>query len=274
MEDKEGTMAFCVALPKAKAAFIRGLGRDKKLRDAERAFIIEGARPIRDLLNSHAQAVLTVVVTETFLKNAGEAFRAALRRTVTTVYVCRDSVFDTLTDLVTAPGIMAIVQQPTWKQESLFNRPCVFGLYGEGLQDPTNVGAIIRTAAAFEMDGLWLSSDSSDIFNPKVVRATAGTLLQLPIFSVRDVKEFEEARCALLAAQPPGTGSRSIRDIRSIPSRAIMAFGNESRGLSTATLNRAPLRFHIPVNRHIDSLNVAAAAAIAAFHFRNLPRRD
>lgn len=50
----------------------------------------------------------------------------------------------------------------------------MLGLYGESLQDPTNVGTIVRTAAAFGLDGLWLSPDSADVFNPKIVRATAG----------------------------------------------------------------------------------------------------
>jgi RNA methyltransferase, TrmH family len=86
------------------------------------------------------------------------------------------------------------------------------------------------------------------------------------------VSEFKKGRCRILASEPPGNTSRPIRDITRLPSRAVIALGNESRGLSDTTLKEAHLRFHIPVSRQIDSLNVAASAAIAAFYFSTLPR--
>ncbi len=155
-----------------------------------------------------------------------------LERSAAPVYVCKDMIFNQLSDLTTSPGILAVVQQPVWDQETVFKRPRVLGFYGECLQDPANVGAIIRTAVAFGMDALWLSTDSADVFNPKVVRATAGALLRLPVFSVRGVSEFRKRRCTILASEPPGNTSRPIRDITRLPSRAVIALGNESRGLS------------------------------------------
>ena len=95
---------------------------------------------------------------------------------------------------------------------------------------------------------------------------------QLPIFPLKDLSLFVQHRCTLVAAEPQRKGGPGIRAITSLPTRAILALGNESRGLSEDTLKQAALRFHIPVNPTVDSLNVAASAAIALHYFSGLPR--
>lgn len=274
-------MASLATLSSAKATLIRDLLRHKKARDAAQTFVIEGMKPIHELLRTQARSVEAIVVTPHYLDKSEAGLRRALEQGPAPTYICRQQVFDKISDVRTPVGILAIVRQPRWDQEEIFRQPSVFGLYGESLQDPANVGAIIRTAAAFGLDGVWLSADSADVFNPKVVRATAGTLLTLPIFSVtsggrsgaHSVAVFARNNCALLVADPSSRRSRDIRQFTRIPARTILAFGNESRGLSEATDKQAALRFHIPVNRAVDSLNVAASAAIVMFYFSRLPRQ-
>jgi TrmH family RNA methyltransferase len=164
-------------------------------------------------------------------------------------------------------GMLAILRQPVWNQAAVFRRERLLGFYGESLQDPTNVGTIIRTAVAFGLHALWLSPDSVDVFNPKVVRATAGALLSLPIFTAASSTLFVEHDCAIATAELPGPASTPLQSLSEIPLRAIVALGNESRGLSTSVVNLASLRFHIPIRPEAESLNVATSAAIAAFHF-------
>jgi len=259
-------------LASSKAALIRDLLRLKRKREAERAFVMEGAKPILELLRGKSPALLAVVATPTFLEKSPQTTTSILEQTRAAVYSCRDAIFEKLSDVSTSQGVLAIVRQPEWDQEAIFRRPRLFGIYGECLQDPANVGAIIRTALAFHADALWLSADSADAFNPKVVRATAGALLMLPVFPLKDLSLFTQQRCTLVAAEPPSKGGPGIRAIANLPLRAILALGNESRGLSEATLKQAEFRFHIPVNPAINSLNVAASAAIAAFYFSTLPR--
>jgi RNA methyltransferase, TrmH family len=177
----------------------------------------------------------------------------------------------TLSDLTTPSGMLAVVRQPVWDQAALCRQPELFAFYGECLQDPANVGPIIRTAVAFGLSALWLSSDSVDVFNPKVVRASAGALLKLPIFYIPDVALFATFDCAIFTAEVPNPRSCRIHDIRTLPRRVVVAFGNESRGFSAATLQHAWRRFHISIRPEAESLNVAAAAAIAAFHLSALP---
>ena len=252
-------------LPAVKAALIRDLVRRKKTRDAERLFIVEGPKPIEELLQSHPTSFQTLVMTPASLSAAEQPFVDRLQQSGCPVYVCQEQVLITLSDLTTPPGMLAVVRQPMWDQEALLRQPGLFGFYGECLQDPANVGPIIRTAVAFGLDAVWLSSDSADVFNPKVVRGTAGSLLKLPIFYISKTALFSRFRCAILTAEPPSARSRPIQDIRTRPRRALVAFGNEGHGLSASTLAQASIRFHIPIRRATDSLNVSAAAAIAAF---------
>jgi TrmH family RNA methyltransferase len=188
------------------------------------------------------------------------------------IFRCLNRVFTTLSDLETPQGILAVVRQPRWDEARVFAQASLLGLYGEDLQDPANVGAIIRTAAALDASGLWLTPESADVYNPKVVRATAGALLSLPVFITRDVTRFAQKGCAIFAAEAGGLDNADIRTISDVPKRLVVALGNESRGLSAQTINAASRRFTIPLNPEIDSLNVAATAAIALHFFAGLSR--
>lgn len=147
-------------------------------------------------------------------------------------------------------------------------------MYGEHLQDPANVGTIIRTAAALNIDALWLTRESADVYNPKVVRSSAGAVLSLPTFIADDLVRFTESGITVFAADASGRNAVSMDTIRTIPNRLVLAVGNESRGLSAPTLEQAACRFTIPLNRHVESLNVAATAAIALHYFQRIAVKD
>lgn len=264
-------MRILPPLSAAQVAQIRELLQEKKAREKEGAFVLEGIKPLRPLLEERSKLLVKVVVTQTFLDHQSEASLKEFFHGSLPVYLCPDRQFKKMSDVETTQGILAVVRKPQWEQASLFKKPELLGIYGEEIQDPANVGGIIRTAAAFGLDALWLSPGSADPFNPKVVRGTAGTLLTFPVFTLPDSQRFIQEGCALLAGEPPGPASKDLRRLTSRPARSVLAFGNESRGLSQSTLNQAALRFHIPLAKGVDSLNVAASAAIAAFYFKGLP---
>jgi TrmH family RNA methyltransferase len=260
-----------VPLSGSLATLIRKLVHQKRVRDREQAFVLEGVKPIRELLGSHASGFRAVVVGAQKGDGHDEICRAAAHARVP-VYACSPSVFTTLSDAVAPSGILAVLDQPLWDERALLKRAHLLAFYGEDLQDPNNVGSCIRTALAFGLDAMWLSPDSVDVFNPKVVRGTAGAVMKFPVLPLKEVATLAEAGCALLAAEPPHRTSHNIREIHSIPMKAVIALGNESRGLSRRTVQRAFLRFHIPIDPRIESLNVAASAAVAAFYCQLLPR--
>lgn len=259
-------------LTAAKAALIRDLVRHKKARNAERLFIVEGPKPIAELLVSHPTYFQALVVTQASLTAADQSFVNRVKQSGCPIYACQERVLATLSDLTTPSGMLAVIRQPVWNQEAIFQRPGLFGFYGECLQDPANVGPIIRTAVAFGLDAVWLSPDSTDIFNPKVVRGTAGALLQVPILYLEDITLLSRFQCAIVTAEIQSARTCPIQEIQSLPPRAIVAIGNEGRGLSPSTIARASVRFHIPIHPAADSLNVSAAAAIAAFTLSALRR--
>jgi TrmH family RNA methyltransferase len=191
---------------------------------------------------------------------------------VTKHYSCSDLQFSRLSDLDKPQGILAVFRQPIWEEEDVLGQPTVLGIFGEELQDPTNVGAIIRTAAALNVSALWLTPESVDIYHPKVVRATSGTVLAIPNFIARDVSGMIRHGCRIFAAEATGRGTVPIDEIHEAPRKLILAVGNESRGLSAQLLRQASTRFTIPLSRRVESLNVAATVAIATFHFSRLPK--
>jgi TrmH family RNA methyltransferase len=265
--------SFAAPLTRAQAARIRELYRDKRARKAEGAFIIEGAKLVYDVLARHATCVQMLVAAAGHQQRETDQQRLVRESVDVISFRCPARLFSSLSDLESPQGILAVVRQPSWNEGEVFDNPRIFGLYGEQLQDPANVGAIIRTAAALSADALWLSHESADIYNPKVVRATAGALLSLPIFCVRDVAVFASRGCVIFAAESGTRDTVQMETIRNVPKRLVVALGNESRGLSAQTIKQAACRFTIPLARQIESLNVAATAAIALHYFSRLPKK-
>jgi len=260
------------SLTRAQTARIRNLLQEKRERQAEGAFIVEGAKAVEDLFLTFPTHLQSVVMSVGYLQRESETHRRVRESITIPAYSCSEQTFSTISDLEAPQGILAVVRIPSWNEEEQLSRPMLFGLYGEQLQDPANVGAIIRTAAALNVSALWLTPDSADIYNPKVVRATSGALLSLPIFHVRDASIFRRNGWAIFAAQADGREAVRMETIKSIPQRAVLALGNESRGLSAETVQQAFCRFTIPLAPQVESLNVAASAAIALYYLGQLPK--
>jgi TrmH family RNA methyltransferase len=266
--------AFATLLTRTQTARIRHLFGDKRVRQAEGVFVVEGAKPVYDLLLNHPTHVQMLVATPGYEHRESHQQRLVRESLGIPSFRCLDRTFTALSDVESPQGILAVVRQPRWNEDEVFEQPSLFGLYGEQLQDPANVGAIIRTAAALNLDALWLTPESADIYNPKVVRATSGALLSLPIFIMRDVVKFVRKECVIFTAEAGGRGTVEMETIREVPRRLILALGNESRGLSAHTIKQGGCRFTIQLSRQVESLNVAATAAIALHYFGRLPKKS
>lgn len=259
-------------LTRLQREHIRGLLRDKRVRAQEGAFVVEGAHAVRDLLTRYPEEILTTVTAYGYLAKEKRSDQLTRLASHAQQYSCPDLQFSTLSDLDTPQGILAVVRQPIWDEGKVLGQPTVLGIFGDQLQDPTNVGAIIRTAAALNASALWLTPESADVYHSKVVRATSGVLLALPIFAARDMSGLIRQGCQIFAAEVAGDETGSIDKIQQVPRKLVLAVGNESRGLSPHILGQATTRFTIPLSRGVESLNVAATVAIATFFFSRLPK--
>lgn len=259
------------ALTRAQATLIRQLLRDKQTRSREGAFVLEGVKACLDLIHRHPQSILSLTVSPGYLRVETETDRRAREKLFARQFICTDDGFQNLTDVEASQGILAIVRQPRWDPTRVLSQSTVLGIYGDRLQDPGNVGAIIRTAAALNLSGVWLSAQSADPFNPKVVRATAGAILALPVFQNQDIGTFLTHGCELYSALLPSAHAVPIRHIRKVPRRLMIAVGNEGVGLAPDIVQASQVAFSIRLAQEVESLNVAATVAISAFYFSGLP---
>ncbi|MDH4081132.1 MAG: RNA methyltransferase [Nitrospira sp.] len=258
------------ALTRSQGTLIRRLLREKNVRSQEGAFVVEGTKSCLDLIDRHAGSIRSLVLCPRYLRTETDAERQVRSQLLASQFVCPDSAFEKLTDVERPQGMLAVVRQPRWDEAQVFNQTKVLGIYADRLQDPANVGAIIRTAAALGLSGVWLSAECADPFGPKVVRAAAGSIVNIPIFWGWEIRTFSSYRCEIYSAVLPSADIVSIRDIHKIPSRLVIAVGNEGTGLAPDVVAASPVKFSIPLANGIESLNVAATAAISAFYFRGL----
>lgn len=259
------------ALTRSQGTLIRGLLREKSVRSQEQAFVVEGAKSCLDLITRHARSIRSLVLSPRYLRTETDADRHVRSQLSARQFICPDSVFDKLSDVGAPQGMLAVVRQPRWDEAQIFKRAKVLGIYADRLQDPANVGAIIRTAAALNLSGVWLSAECADPFNPKVVRASAGSILNLPVFWGQELLTFSSYGCEIYSAVLPSAGIVSIRTIQQIPGRLLIALGNEGAGLAPDVVAASHVKFSIPLTDGMESLNVAATAAISAFYFSGLP---
>lgn len=140
------------------------------------------------------------------------------------------------------------------------------GLLLERLQDPGNLGTILRTAVATEVEGLWLSQDSVDWQNPKVLRASAGACLQLVPQTVTDLKtviqSYQGQGFQVIATLPQATKTYWEIDFRR---PTLLLFGNEGQGLSPELIALTDEQIAIPQAQTVESLNVAVAVALLLY---------
>ena len=258
------------ALTRSQGILIRRLLREKDVRSQEGALVVEGTKSCLDLIDRHAGSIRSLVLSPRYLRTETDDERQVRSQLLASQFVCPDRAFEKLTDVERPQGILAVVRQPRWDEAQILNQTKVLGIYGDRLQDPANVGAIIRTAAALGLSGVWLGADCADPFGPKVVRAAAGSILNVPIFWGREIQSFSLYGCEIYSAVLPSADIVSIRDIQKLPNRLVFALGNEGGGLASDIVAASPVKFSIPLANGVESLNVAATAAIAAFYFQGL----
>lgn len=173
-------------------------------------------------------------------------------------------VINAIATTVNPDGIVATAKRPP--SPSSHQLPTSLGLALETVQDPGNLGTIIRTAAGAGADGLWLSSDSVDIDNPKVLRASAGQWFRLPVTVCPDLKELvcqcQNRGIQIVATLPTATLTYWELDWR-VPT--LILLGNEAAGLRTELTELADRKVKIPLWHGVESLNVAIAASLMLY---------
>ncbi|MRG87648.1 TrmH family RNA methyltransferase [Salinibacillus xinjiangensis] len=225
----------------------------KKERMKNNTFLVEGEHLVEEALKSNWN-VKELIIRE----NYDSAWLETYQIPYTTV---SEKVFSTLTQTEHPQGIMAEIHMKKHQFHSTGKRMVLL----DGVQDPGNVGTIIRTADAFGFDGIVMGNGTVDLFNDKVIRSTQGSLFHLPIMfgdltnwmDTLKQQEYHIWATALQDAQPLNN--------EDLPQKLAVIFGNEGNGVQKELLNKADRRVFIPIKGQAESLNVSIASGIIMY---------
>lgn len=236
--------------------------RAPRTRRRKRLVLVEGRKAVADALAAGARFE-HALVAEGF---AGEPL-PALARAGVAVYELAGALFERVSTTETAQGIAAVAREPAAGAAALLEAPGGAPVAVlDAVQDPGNVGTILRTAAAFGFRGALLTRGTADPFAPKVVRASAATLFRLPIVVAweRGPEALAARGFAIVCAAEGGAPPREA--LASVAGKKVaLVVGNEGRGISEEWLRAAAARAWIPIASGVESLNAAAAFAILAY---------
>ena len=231
------------------------LSRDTRFRRKERRALLEGPNLVAALLDRRWKPIC-VIVSESAARDP--EIQGLLGKAKMECVELSDSVFNSTVDTETPQGIAAEIEIPEGRKDP--QGSCIFL---EGIQDAGNVGAIIRSAAAFGVVSVVLDSACADPWSPKVLRAGMGGHFRVSIESATSLeREFETFAGRLLCTVARGGVGLAEADLSG---RLGWVFGSEGKGVSAQALKEADLKITVPTARGTESLNVAAAAAICLY---------
>lgn len=234
--------------------------RDASFRRAERRAIVEGPHLVGEMLQAGV-APEALLVSESGLRRDDIQQLLARREPV----VLADSVFKAIADAESPQGIAAEIPIPQGGAAGTGDL-----VFLEGIQDPSNVGAIMRTAAAFGIGGLVLDRACADAWSPKALRAGMGGHFKLAVRQVADLDAELTSFPGRLLCTVPAEGVPLRQAL--LEGRLGWVFGSEGHGVSRHVARLAAVRVTIPMSRGSESLNVAAAAAICLYEGFHRPR--
>jgi TrmH family RNA methyltransferase len=231
-------------------------------------FLLEGPQAVAEALTYRAELLVELYATPTALDRYSDIAEAAIAAGLDVEFVT-EAVLETMADTVTPQGLVAVCRQfPTSVKDILSDGPKLIAILEE-VRDPGNAGTIIRAADAAGADGVILSGRSVDLYNPKVVRATTGSLFHLPVAVGAELESvIERAKAAglqVIAADIKGEDLLIARSTGDLKDPTAWLFGNEARGLAAEQLALADRAITVPIYGHAESMNLATAASVCLY---------
>ena len=247
---------------------IASLLKKSKERRSSKTFVVEGPRMV---VEAPLENLKAVYVAENFEnKEENKAILSVLKDKCTqanAVYeVVADNVFKSVSDTQTPQGIMAVVAMPEYGLEQLLDGEKTHLLILESIQDPGNLGTMVRTGEGAGVTGIIKNKTTVDLFNPKTIRSTMGSIYRVPFYVTEDLpalmKQLQEKGISLYAAHLKGEHSYDEEDYKKACGFLI---GNEGNGLSNEIADLADTYIKIPMEGQVESLNAAISATLLMY---------
>jgi TrmH family RNA methyltransferase len=252
-----------IALSKAKLRHFVKL-HQKKFRDSEQLFLAEGLRTVRELCQNlpDEEMLVALLIRESEMKNVDFA-----RTHKGTLFSVTEKECAELAGTSTSQGIFGVFrQQRQIKREPAQKRGRSLIVALDDVQDPGNVGTILRTAAWFGADAMLCSAGTADRYNPKVVRSCAGSIFALPHYGVEqlpdELRHLQNIGYTVVCSSLNG---KDFRELAALPEQVVLVIGNEANGISEPVKALADLLVRIPhagEQAKVESLNASVSAAI------------
>jgi TrmH family RNA methyltransferase len=239
------------------------LGKRARSRRESGLFLVEGPKMFEELPKDRVEQVF---VTERFLEDPDHQ-RMVEQVDGKKVVLVTGEVLKSISDTQTPQGVAAVARQYQYSLEDIRDggaKPLVMFL--ETIQDPGNLGTILRAGEAAGVTGVIMDRESADIYNPKVIRSTMGSVYRVPFLYVDElggtVREFKGDGLRLYAAHLDGKHAYDREDYRGACGFLV---GNEAKGLRRETADLADAWVRIPMKGNVESLNAAVASALLMF---------
>lgn len=247
-----------------------------KERKNTKTFVVEGPRMV---VEAPVERLKAVYVAEAFEDNKENAtllkeLKDKCDKAKAIYEVVADNVFKSVSDTQTPQGIMAIVVMPDYDLSELLSGDNTHLLILESIQDPGNLGTMVRTGEGAGVTGIIMNKTTVDLFNPKTIRSTMGSIYRVPFFVTENLagtmKDLQEKGISLYAAHLKGEHSYDEEDYTKACGFLI---GNEGNGLSDEIANLADTYIKIPMEGQVESLNAAISATLLMYEANRQRRR-
>lgn len=247
----------------------------KKERDRQGLFVVEG---VKLFCEAPAERIAQVYIAEGARAQLEAQYGEKLRKLP--CEIVSDEVFGKMSDTVTPQGILCLVRQYSYNIEEMLStnkekQPLFIML--EDIQDPGNLGTIFRSAEAAGADGVIMSGGTADVYNPKTIRSTMGSVYRVPFLYAETLlpvmESLRERGLRIYAAHLSGKADYDACDYRE---GMVFLIGNEGRGLREETAAAADEFIRLPMEGKVESLNAAVASSILLYEAyrqrRNAPK--
>ncbi len=251
---------------------LSALMKKSKERREQGVFIVEGTKMV---MEAPAGWVKTVYMSETY-ENEKEhhAQIKELQQRGISLETVADNVFKTVSDTQTPQGILAVVKMPSYSLKQLLDGDKTHLLILESIQDPGNLGTMVRTGEGAGVTGIIMNKTTVDLFNPKTIRSTMGSIYRVPFYVTEDLgatlEVLKENGVNLYAAHLKGTG---VYDEADYTDATGFLIGNEGNGLSDEIADMANSYIKIPMEGQVESLNAAISATLLMYEANRQRRR-
>ena len=242
--------------------------KQKKFRDRYGMFLMEGLRSTEDAVNQEIRDCICLIQKEQLANERVQQMIEAGEKLHWLFLSPTDDLMELLAGTEHGQGIILLVHKKEYRKENLLSQRAGYYVFLDGVQDPGNMGTILRTAAAAGADGVLLSKGCTDVYAEKAVRSSMGSILRIPVYEnieIPFVAEWKKASGMPLygTALQQACPYKEVGDVKC----GIFMFGNEGNGIRQELLSMADQNLYIPLAGTVESLNVSVACAVILFHF-------